>query len=359
MDLDKSLLIIFFFSLFLNFFVIKNYKYFFLHKTTDKDFYKPQSFHTKGIPRIGGLLVFIYFLFFIIFFPEKNFFFPQIVLLGSLFFLIGFFSDIDSKISPNKRLCLMLISAFIIIYFFDIRVKYTQFQALDILINNYKLFSVIFVCLCLVFLSNGCNFIDGFNGLLIIHIIIIFLILYYINYNNGNVFFFKYLISFVIITLISVLIYNFPYSKIFLGDGGSYFLGILTSLVIIELSNANPLISPFFFASILFYIFFEVFFSFFRKIFFNSSPLKPDKKHLHMLFFIWIFSKVKNLNKANYLTGLLINVLYFFMILPLLFNYKNMVFCKIYFFILLNLYLISYLILRGKTFKLRYIKKNR
>lgn len=357
MDLDK-LILFFFFALVLNFFVIKNYKFFLLYQTTDKEFHKPQSFHTKGIPRIGGLLVFFYFFLFIIIFFEKNLFFFKITILSSIFFLIGFLSDIDSKISPNKRLYLMLISTFIIIYHFDIRVISTNFHAIDSLINNNKLFSVIFVCLCLVFISNGCNFIDGFNGLLTIHIIIIFSILYYINYSNGNIFFLKHLIFFLIVILISILFYNFPHAKIFLGDGGSYFLGILTSLIIIELSNANPLISPFFFASILFYIFFEVFFSFFRKIFFNLSPLKPDEKHLHMLFFIFIFSKVKNLNKANYLTGLLINVLYFFLIIPLLFNYKNMTFCKIYFFILINLYLISYFILREKTLELKYNKKH-
>jgi UDP-N-acetylmuramyl pentapeptide phosphotransferase/UDP-N-acetylglucosamine-1-phosphate transferase len=138
--------------------------------------------------------------------------------------------------------------------------------------------------------------------------------------------------------------YNFPKAKIFLGDGGAYFLGSLVSLIVIEMSNLNPKISPFFFTSLLFYIFFEVFFSFFRKILFNkTSPLNPDKEHLHMIFYKFIFFKIKNSETANYLTGFLINIYYLFLITPLLFNYNNGVFCKIYFLFLVIIYLFSYL----------------
>jgi UDP-N-acetylmuramyl pentapeptide phosphotransferase/UDP-N-acetylglucosamine-1-phosphate transferase len=245
----------------------------------------------------------------------------------------------------------MLIIGIFLIYFFDIRIAKTQFFFLDNLINSHKFISILFVCLCLVFISNGCNFIDGFNGLLLIHIIIILTVLYFINYSNNINDLLKYLITFLILILISVLFYNFPKAKIFLGDSGAYFLGTITSLIIIEINNLNQQISPFFFACLLFYVFFEVIFSFFRKLFFNFSPFKPDKKHLHMLFFRWIFSKVKNLDKANYLTGLFINIFYFLSILPLLFNYKNTTFCKIYLFILFNIYLLSYYVLRLKSLK--------
>ena len=168
-----------------------------------------------------------------------------------------------------------------------------------------------------------------------------------IKYFVKDIFFFTnnlFVILFSIIVCFSVLFFNFPKARIFLGDSGAYFLGSIISLVIIELSNLNKIISPFFFACILFYIFFEVFFSFFRKIFFfGYSPLKPDKKHLHMLFFKLIFSRVKKIETANYLTGLLINFFYFLLIFPLLFFYKDKIFCQIYFLILLIIYLFSYL----------------
>jgi UDP-N-acetylmuramyl pentapeptide phosphotransferase/UDP-N-acetylglucosamine-1-phosphate transferase len=203
--------------------------------------------------------------------------------------------------------------------------------------------------LCLIFITNGCNFIDGFNGLLIIHTIIILAILYFINFQNNNIDYLRYCILFTIIVCFSLLFYNFPKAKIFLGDGGAYFLGSTISLIVIELSNLNKIISPFFFACILFYIFFEVFFSFFRKIFFlSASPLKPDKKHLHMLLFKFIFSRLKKTEKANYLTSVFVNFFYFFLISPLLFFYKDKIFCQIYFLILLIIYLFSYLYIAEK-----------
>ena len=55
--------------------------------------------------------------------------------------------------------------------------------------------SSIFVLLCFLFVINGANLIDGFNGLLTINLIIINSVLTYININNGNLEFSILLIS--------------------------------------------------------------------------------------------------------------------------------------------------------------------
>ena len=87
-------------------------------------------------------------------------------------------------------------------------------------------------------------------------------------------------------------------NKIFFGVSGAYTMGALTSLNIIITNNLNPLISSFFFCTLLFYIFFEVFFSFLRKIIQKKSPIHPDNEHLHMLSFYKIsknlVSEMKN-----------------------------------------------------------------
>ena len=350
MVLDKFILISIPLIILINYFLIKNYNLLFLRKTKDKDFFKPQAFHTKSTPRVGGFLLFFFLIIFSIVFFSKIVFFNKIFFLGILFFLLGFMEDIKINIKPELRLFFMLIFSFILIYFLDIKIFDTQLSSLNKLINSHKIISSIFVVLCFLFIVNGCNFIDGFNGLLIIHSIIILSILYFINFQNNNIDYLRYFILFSIIICFSLLFYNFPKAKIFLGDGGAYFLGTIISLIIIELSNLNKIISPFFFVGILFYIFFEVFFSFFRKIiFYKSSPLRPDKKHLHMLFFKLIFSKIKKLEKANYLTGLLINFFYFFLITPLLFYYQDKIFCERYFFFLLIIYLLSYFYLNEKN----------
>ena len=57
--------------------------------------------------------------------------------------------------------------------------------------NEY--FSLVFVLLCFLFIVNGANLIDGFNGLLVINLIIINLILTYINLTSNNTEFFNFI----------------------------------------------------------------------------------------------------------------------------------------------------------------------
>jgi UDP-N-acetylmuramyl pentapeptide phosphotransferase/UDP-N-acetylglucosamine-1-phosphate transferase len=234
----------------------------------------------------------------------------------------------------------MIIFSYIIIYYLDIKILNTQFLFLNNFISSNKILSSLFVCLCLVFIINGCNLIDGFNGLLLIHFLIISTVLLFID-NSNDSFVKEYLIFLIIINII-LLFFNFPKAQIFLGDAGAYFLGVNLSLIVIEISNQNNDIPPFFFAVLLFYLFFEVFFSFFRKsIFLKISPFEPDKKHLHMLVFKFL-NKNSNFDKSNYLTSITINFFYLILIIPLLLNYKNQLFCILYFFLILFIYLLFY-----------------
>jgi len=90
------------------------------------------------------------------------------------------------------------------------------------------------------------------------------------------------------------------------------------------------------------YIFFETFFSFFRKVFYEKkNPLYPDKKHLHMLVFKRFKTHVK--------TTLVINFFYFITILLALFFFKDPGFLKILFILQIFFYIIIYLILVKKN----------
>ena len=144
-----------------------------------------------------------------------------------------------------------------------------------------------------------------------------------------------------IIVFLSFLLFNFPSAKIFLGDSGAYIFGALTSLNTIITNNLNPNISSFFFCTLLFYLFFEVFFSFFRKLKQRKSPIYPDDKHLHMLSFYKI-SIIYGKNKGNYLNSIFINLLYLALIIPGLYLFNDPQLSRYWFFILLLIYLIIY-----------------
>jgi len=64
-------------------------------------------------------------------------------------------------------------------------IKKTGLEFLDHLVA-IDIFSLMFICLCFLFIVNGSNLIDGFNGLLGIHSLIIFIVLFTINLINEN-----------------------------------------------------------------------------------------------------------------------------------------------------------------------------
>ena len=212
------------------------------------------------------------------------------------------------------------------------------------------IFGLFFICFCFLFIINGSNLIDGFNGLLSIHALIILIILSYINfvYENYNLAYFLFYTSLIIIIFIK---FNFPKALLFLGDSGAYLIGSLVAISTILTNNLNPSISSFFFCIILFYLFFEVFFSFFRKIFFTQqSPLLPDNKHLHMLIFKFLLKKNKKKLKSNYETSIYINLIYLLLLIPAFVLFMNNgVFCRYYFFFLIILYTYIYKMLNSYT----------
>ena len=108
-----------------------------------------------------------------------------------------------------------------------------------------------------MFIINGANLIDGFNGLLTINLIIINSVLLFLNLENNQLEFF--FLTGQIVILVTFLLFNFPKAKMFLGDSGSYLFGSLVALNVIITNNLNPLISSFFFVFFYFIYFLKCF----------------------------------------------------------------------------------------------------
>jgi len=309
----------------------------------DSDFEKPQAFHKEVVARSGGLAAIISL---IIFFVLYYFLFNQILLdylfLSMAIFLLGFLEDIKFKINPNYRLIIMIVILMFFIMFFSINISFVDLNFLNLWMTN-KIFGNLFILLCFLFIINGSNLVDGFNGLLTIHLLIINFILLFINLNNGHEDF-TLIITAQILILACFLLFNFPKAKMFLGDSGSYLFGSLVAFNVINTNNLNPQISSFFFCIILFYLFFEVFFSFFRKLYLRKSPLRPDTKHLHMLMYNFL-NKSQKFKDCNYLNSTIINLVYLCLILPSVFFHDNGFICKYWFFSLLAIYMVFYSLL--------------
>tara|TARA_B100001121_G_scaffold282550_1_gene275991 strand:- start:17 stop:1078 length:1062 start_codon:yes stop_codon:yes gene_type:complete len=340
-SIEASFLSIFALISFFTFLLVSKYS----HKINngvllDEDFSKPQAFHSIPVTRSGGIAGIISLsIFFFIYYLLYSKILYSYIFISYAMFSIGFVDDLKINISPFKRLILMILLLFSFIYFLPIKILNIDIPFLKFLMDNH-LFSSIFVLLCFLFVINGANLIDGFNGLLAINSIIINIILVYINISNANLEF-TFLLVTQIIILLSFLLFNFPNAKIFFGDSGAYLIGSLIALNVIITNNLNPNISSFFYCTLLFYLFFEVFFSFLRKLLEKKSPIYPDNKHLHMLSYYKI-SSIYGSNKANFLNSIIINFIYLILVSPGLYFMYSPIISRYWFFILLFIYVVTY-----------------
>ena len=132
----------------------------------DQDFLKPQAFHKFATSRAGGLASIISLnIFFVIYSLIYSKVLYEYICICNFMFFIGFLDDLKIKISPSRRLLIMIIFLFLSIHFIPINITNIDVPFLSIFLEN-DIFSSIFILLCFLFVINGANLIDGFNGLL-------------------------------------------------------------------------------------------------------------------------------------------------------------------------------------------------
>ena len=254
----------------------------------------------KNIPLTGGIVIFLSSLFIINFKFQISYFFFIFI------FIIGLLSDTKYLKSAKKRFLLQILAIFLFVVYYDLSISNVRVFFIDFFLE-YKFFSYIFVSFCLLIVVNGSNFIDGLNGLILGYYSTIITVILYLglaeNFYNLESFLINYLI-----VLIYLLIFNFM-NKLYLGDSGSYFLGLVSGVLLIILYNNVKNISPFFIVLLLWYPCFENLFSILRKYKFSSSPLKADNKHFHQLLFNYLKKRFNYSNLfANNLSSILINL---------------------------------------------------
>ena len=195
-------------SFFFTYLIAKYSKQFFSGSLLDKDFLKPQAFHKEAITRCGGISSLLSLLILIsIHYLLYSDVLSEYIFICTGFFLVGFLDDIKIKVSPNLRLAIMTIFLLLFINILSVEITSIDLIFLNTWLQN-KIFLNIFIVLCFLFITNGANLIDGFNGLLTINLIIINSVLLYINLDN-NFFEFSFFLIGQIIILISFLFFIF------------------------------------------------------------------------------------------------------------------------------------------------------
>ena len=234
-------------------------------------------------------------------------------------FIIGLFADFKLFNNPKLRLLAQISILIFFVYFLDIKIPSTRIEIIDILFEN-DFINYSFTVFCLAILINGGNFVDGINTLLInYYIIILGLILFFLKDVNIDQYFVINLFSLLII----ILLFN-VFGQIILGDSGAYILSLFVGLILIELSNENNFISPYFVILLIWYPCFELLFSMTRRLMLNFYSYEPDTMHLHQMILRIISNnlKLKSNNLNHFLAASIIN-LYNLFILMISLNYND------------------------------------
>jgi UDP-N-acetylmuramyl pentapeptide phosphotransferase/UDP-N-acetylglucosamine-1-phosphate transferase len=247
-----------------------------------------QKFHKGYIPRVGGVAVYIaLWLGTFLFYLSGNKCSKMVAYtLISAFpvFIGGVLEDVTKKVSPMIRLLAGFISGLIFIFLMGYRVNFVGISFLDYWLS-YGIIAILFTSFAISGVSHALNIIDGFNGLAAGVGVLVFLSYAYVSYKVGDREL-LYISLLMLSALIGFLVWNYPFGFIFLGDGGAYLIGFLSSVFGIILVNKHRIVSPWFPLMLLIYPVWETIFSAYRRKFLKRKSMGlPDAVHFHTLIY--------------------------------------------------------------------------
>jgi UDP-N-acetylmuramyl pentapeptide phosphotransferase/UDP-N-acetylglucosamine-1-phosphate transferase len=231
---------------------------------------------------------------------------------------------------------------FTFVFISGTELKDIRISIINDLLNVY-IINFVFVSFCILIIINGFNFIDGLNTLSLGYVLSILLIVLYLHYSSEIMINIEFIIN-LLIVLIPIFFLNLL-NKLYLGDNGSYLLGFLVSIILINVFNENNYISPYFIVLLLWYPGFENLFSIIRKSNYKKSPLSADNNHLHQKIFIFIKKKYLFSNYISNILSANIIVFYNFLIFCLASNFIKSTYVQI---ILIFLNIMIYLFIYNK-----------
>ena len=246
--------------------------------------------HKGYVPRLGGVAIYIGFLFSQLYFfisdfssldNPKNYF---LLLFGVLLlFVLGILDDlVDLK--AHLKFYVQLLVAVILVWNADIRVE--SFHGVLGLNTLPIWFSYLFSILIITFFINAYNLIDGIDTLsssIGMFVLVCFGLVFL--YNGAYL---ETVLAFSVFgALLGFWFYNKPPAKIFMGDSGTLSMGLLMAYFAIRVTDlpldAEGTISPVFAFVVLSYPAIDTLRVFTVRILNGKSPFSPDRNHIHHL----------------------------------------------------------------------------
>jgi len=244
--------------------------------------------HDHGIPRLGGIAIFVSFTITSLLFGFADKSLPVNYILGAciILFAMGMKDDLTGVNSSTKFL-LQFIVGTILVVLGNIRIT-SLYGILGIYELPY-IISVLISILLITLIVNAFNLIDGIDGLAATTAIIA-------NCTFGALFVYmhQYQLALVSLALVGAvagfLKYNLSPAKIFMGDTGSLLLGLISAVMAIKFIELNKLpgarieaiySAPALTVAVLIGPVFDTLRVFTLRIANGKSPFDADRNHIH------------------------------------------------------------------------------
>lgn len=263
--------------------------------------------HDHGIPRLGGVAIFVSYCVTALIFTviDKTFPIGYLLIASIILFAMGLKDDL-SGVNSSTKFLVQFVVALILVVLGDIRLTsmYGVFGIYDLPF----FFSATLTMIVIIMIINAFNLIDGIDGLAGITGILSSLAF-------GCLFFYIHQYEFAVISLILVgsilgfLRYNITPAKIFMGGTGSLFIGLIAVVMAIKLIELNKFIAPgipeisaapALTVAILIVPIFDTIRIFFVRILNGISPFIADRNHIH--------HRILKLGYTHYQTTLILSV---------------------------------------------------
>ncbi len=222
-----------------------------------------------------------------------------LMVAASLAFAVGLLEDLTKKIGPLPRLLVTFMAAAYASDCLGVKIDRMDIPFIDVFLHANPLAVMLLTVFVVGGVSHAFNIIDGYNGLAsgasLIMCSALLLVACFLD---------DWMIivpCFILIGgILGFLVLNFPYGKLFLGDGGAYLIGFMLSVLAILLGNRHPeSISPWFPMLLVIYPVFETVFSMCRRKAQGRAMGLPDRGHLHQLIFLRLV-RWKTTSKENH-----------------------------------------------------------
>jgi UDP-N-acetylmuramyl pentapeptide phosphotransferase/UDP-N-acetylglucosamine-1-phosphate transferase len=199
-------------------------------------------------------------------------------------FVAGIAEDLTKVVPPRTRFVAILASAGLAIWLLGASLPRFDIWGLDGLLGIFPV-SIALTVFAVAGVTNSINIIDGFHGVAGMASIIILGGMGAVAWQAGDM-----LIVQVSVTVIGAtagfLLLNYPSGRLFMGDGGAYFIGFLAAETAVLTMVRNPAVNAWQILAIYAYPVIEVVFSIYRrKIIYGVMAGAPDRLHLHSLFY--------------------------------------------------------------------------